>query len=92
MGQHEGGEDSANRYRALPRRRDLDVQPLLRAQRGHDERWRRRRDRGCHEEHSEVSRDLRQLFGFFPGMSLYMGTILDGKKTSRLLSSDTPVS
>ena len=70
MGQHKGGEDGANRHRALPRRRGLDVQPLLRAQRGHGERWRRGRHRGCHEEHSEVGRGLRQLLGIFPGMSL----------------------
>ena len=70
MGQHEGGEDGANRHRALPRRRGLDVQPLLRAQRGHGERRWRGRDRGCHEEHSEVSRDMRQLLSILPGMSL----------------------
>ena len=71
MGQHEGGEDSANRNCALPRLGGLDVQPLLRAQRGDGERGRSGGDRRGHEEHSQVGRGLRQLFGVLPGMSLH---------------------
>ena len=69
MGQPEGGEDGTNRIRALPWSGGLHVQPLLRAQRGDCERGRSGGDRGGHEEHSQVSRDLRQLFGVFPGRS-----------------------